>query len=215
MKESKQLSNAQRTGILITLLTAAFVSSMSTTVTANMIPNFSAYFGVSASLAQWLTSGATLISGVTIPLTAYMIKRMSNRMYFFAAMTAFTAGSLGALLAPSFLVLLISRMVQAAGCGMLLPFAQVVLLKIYPQDRQGIVLAAYSMAAPWAEARISGPDSECPSGTPISGRCPECFYSAQPGLVRDLRKDMFLYPFHRADQRQAVRRLFLPEQQRA
>lgn len=147
MESSRQVSDLQRAGILVTLLTAAFVSSMSTTVTGNMIPNFSAFFDVSPGLAQWLTSGATLISGVTIPLTAFLIKRVRNKTYFFAAMTAFTAGSLAAWLASSFPVLLMSRMLQAVGCGMLLPFAQVVLLKIYPKDRQGIVLAAYSMAA--------------------------------------------------------------------
>ena len=120
---------------------------MSTTVTGNMIPNFAGYYGVSSGQAQWLTSGATLISGVTIPVTAFLIKRLSNRLYLQISLLSFTAGSLAACFAPTFPLLLICRMAQSVGSGMLLPFAQVVLLKLYPRDQQGIVLAAYSMAA--------------------------------------------------------------------
>lgn len=147
MSNTKNISDLQRTGILVTLLTAAFITSMSTTVTGNMIPNFTAFFGVSSNLAQWLTSGATLISGITIPITAFLIKRVPNKVYFFSAMTAFTAGSLAAFLAVNFPMLLVSRLVQAVGCGMLLSFAQIVLLKLYPKERHGTIMAAYSMAA--------------------------------------------------------------------
>lgn len=147
MNEKNCLSGVQRTGILITLLAAAFITSMSTTVTGNMIPNFTEYFGVSSNLAQWLTSGATLISGITIPITAFMIKRTPNKVYFFSAMTAYTIGSLGAFLASNFLLLLISRLLQAVGCGMFLSFAQIVLLRIYPKEKHGTIMAGYSMAS--------------------------------------------------------------------
>ena len=147
MKQQKSISNIQRTGILITLLAAAFITSMSTTVTGNMIPNFTEFFGVTPNLAQWLTSGATLISGITIPITAFLIKRIPNKVYFFSAMTAYTTGSLSAFFAFHFPMLLISRLVQAVGCGMLLSFAQIVLLKLYPKEKHGTIMAAYSMSA--------------------------------------------------------------------
>lgn len=147
MTNKNNISNVQRTGILITLLTAQFITTMSTSVTGNMIPNLMAYFGVSSNLAQWVTSGATLIAGITISITAFLIKRMPNKLYFFSAMTAFTAGSLGAFLAPDFPVLLISRLFQAVGCGMLMPLAQILLLKLYPKEKHGAIMAAYSMAS--------------------------------------------------------------------
>ena len=147
MNDRKSISNFQRTGILITLLAASFITSMSTTVTGNMIPNFTKFFGVSSNLAQWLTSGATLISGITIPITAFLIKKVPNKVYFFSAMAAFTVGSLGATLAVNFPMLLICRLLQAVGCGMLLSFAQIVLLKLYPKEKHGTIMAAYSMAA--------------------------------------------------------------------
>lgn len=146
-KKGAGISPMHQKGIFATLIIAVFVTAMSTTVTGNMIPNFTEYFGVSANLAQWLTSGATLVSGIIIPVTAFLIKRMPNKIYFFVAMTAFTLGSLLVFLAPSFPVLLASRLVQAVGCGMMIPFGQVMLLNIYPAEKHGTVMATFSMSS--------------------------------------------------------------------
>ena len=147
MNNSKTISNMQRTGILITLLAGAFITAMSTTVTGNMISNFTEYFHVSSGLAQWLTSGATLLAGITIPITAFLIKRISNKIYFFSAMFSYTIGTLVVSLSRNFSMLLISRMIQAIGCGMLLSFAQVLLLQLYPKEKHGRIMAEYSMAS--------------------------------------------------------------------
>lgn len=147
MKTNTDISISHRNGIFLTLIIATFVTAMSTTVTGNMIPNFTEYFGVSANLAQWLTSGATLVSGIIIPVTAFLIKRVPNKIYFFVTMIAYTAGSLAAFLAPSFPILLVSRLVQAVGCGMMIPFGQVILLNIFPAEKHGKVMAAFSMSS--------------------------------------------------------------------
>lgn len=145
--DNNEILPVQRTGTFAALIIATFVTSMSTTVTANMIPNFTEYFGVSANLAQWMTSGATLISGIIIPVTAFLLKKVPNRIYFFATMSAYTLGSLFSFLAPTFPVLLVSRLIQAVGCGMMIPFGQIMLLNIYPAEKHGRVMAAFSMAS--------------------------------------------------------------------
>lgn len=145
--KSSEISNIQKTWIFLTLIVGTFITAMSTTVTANMIPNFTEYFGVSANLAQWLTSGATLISGIIIPVTAFLLKRIPNKTYFLITMLAYTLGSLSAFLAQSFPILLISRFIQAIGCGMMIPFGQIMLLNLYPSEKHGRVMAAFSMAS--------------------------------------------------------------------
>ncbi|MCD8356394.1 MAG: MFS transporter [Clostridia bacterium] len=145
--ENSEISPMQKTGIFLTLIVGTFVTAMSTTVTANMIPNFTEYFGVSANLAQWLTSGATLISGIIIPVTAFLLKKIQNKTYFLTTMLAYTLGSLSACFAHSFSILLVSRLIQAVGCGMMIPFGQIMLLNLYPTEKHGRVMAAFSMAS--------------------------------------------------------------------
>ena len=121
----------QKTWIFIILFSASFITSMATTVTVNMLPSIMADFHVETSLAQWLTSGATLVSGVMIPITAFLIRRIPNKKYFIAAMLIFAAGSWIGMNAPNFYILLGGRLVQAVGCGMLLSFSQIILCLLY------------------------------------------------------------------------------------
>ena len=143
----ENISDFRKKIIFAILMVASFITAMSTTVTGNMIPNMMAYFEVSSSAAQWLTSGATLLSGITIPVTAFLIKNVPNKAYFLTAIGLFTAGSLVASLANKFALLLIFRLVQAMGCGMLLSFAQVLILAMFPKEKHGTMMAVYSMAA--------------------------------------------------------------------
>lgn len=62
-------------------------------------------------------------------------------------MAAYTLGSLAAFLAPIFPILLVSRLIQAVGCGMMIPFGQIMLLNLYPAEKHGRVMAAFSMAS--------------------------------------------------------------------
>lgn len=141
------ITNSQRKWILITLMMGTFISGMATTVTNTMIPAIIKDLHVQETMAQWLTSGATLVSGITIPIAAYLIKRFSNKKYFIWAMSLFSLGSFLGFIAPSFTFLLIARLVQAVGCGLLMPFAQVILMTTYPKEKHGSVMGIYALAA--------------------------------------------------------------------
>lgn len=141
------ITTSQRKWILITLMMGTFISGMATTVTNTMLPAIINDFHIQETTAQWLTSGATLVSGITIPIAAFLIKRFPNKGYFLFAMCLFTVGSFLGFIAPSFPLLLGSRLIQAAGCGLLMPFAQVILMTIYPKEKHGSVMSIYALAA--------------------------------------------------------------------
>lgn len=140
-------NDRSKTPILLVLMSGTFLVAMTVTITATMLPAIMKDLSVSASLAQWLTSGATLVSGVMIPLAAFLMKRIPNRKYFLTAMAIFVAGAGIASLAPNYPLLLAGRLVQAMGCGILIPFAQVVLMALYPKEKHGMIIALYSMAS--------------------------------------------------------------------
>jgi len=144
------LSDKQRTSIFATLMMGTFIVSMTTTVTANMLPAIMRDLNIATSTAQWLTSGATLASGIMIPITAYLIKRFPSKNYFITAMVIFCFGAFLGSVAPNFPILLVGRLIQAIGCGMLMPFAQVVLMAIYPKEKHGSVISIYALGATFA-----------------------------------------------------------------
>ena len=144
------MTKSQRTCLFITLMAGTMMSSMTITSTSIMLPSIIQAFGVSTVTAQWLTSGASLTSGIMIPIAAYLIKRFPSKHYFIAAMMIYSFGSLLGAVALSFPILLLGRLIQAVGCGMLLSFSQIVIMTIFPRENHGTVMGIFSLGATFA-----------------------------------------------------------------
>ena len=154
------LTKKQQTRFLITMMSCSMMVAMIITVPIIMLPSIIAEFQVSPVTAQWLISGATLASGIMIPVAAYLIKRFPNKHYFFASVFIIAIGSLLTAVAQSFPVLLVGRIIQSLGCGMTIPFANIMLLAAYPKEKHGRVMAIFglgAMIAPIITPIISGP----------------------------------------------------------
>ncbi|WP_245585280.1 DHA2 family efflux MFS transporter permease subunit [Schleiferilactobacillus shenzhenensis] len=111
------------------------------------LPDIIQEMGVTANAGQWLTSGFSLAMGIMIPATAWLIQRFPTKPLFITSMFLFSAGALVAAIAPTFVWLLIGRITQALGTGILLSLTQVVILTIYPQAQQGGMMGIYGLAA--------------------------------------------------------------------
>lgn len=135
------------------------VTAMTSSAINNALPSIMSDFNVSASAAQWLFSGYNLVAGIMIPATAFMINRINNKTLFLSAMLAFAFGSILAAVSLNFPILLIGRIIQACGYGILMSFVQVIIMAMYPKERHGSIMGTYSlgvMVAPVIAPTITG-----------------------------------------------------------
>lgn len=111
-----------------------------------------AEMSVSASTAQWLTTGFTLVNAIMIPVTAYLTDRYSTRNLFIVAMLIFSAGSACAGWGPNFIVLLAGRLLQAAGAGILMPMVMTVIMLTFPPEKRGFASGLFGIVIAFAPA---------------------------------------------------------------
>ena len=109
-------------------------------------------FHVSEVTGEWLTTSYILILGIVSALTANLINRLTTRKLFLDVMALFTVGYIISLFAWNFSVLLTSRIIQAVGAGMLMPLAQVVILRSYPREQHGHAFGIIGIAVAFAPA---------------------------------------------------------------
>lgn len=88
------------------------------------LPNIMGDFQVSTSTAQWLTTAFALVTGIVVPITAFLIQRFTTKQVFVFAMGMLTAGTLLCAVSPNFGLLLTGRIVQAVGVGIMLPWCR-------------------------------------------------------------------------------------------
>ncbi len=123
--------NVRRAPIVAALLIGAFVAILNQTLISVALPKMMNDLNIDANVAQWLSMGFMLVNGVLIPVTAFLIARFSTRKLFISAMIIFSLGTLLCAIAPSFSILLIGRLIQAAGAGIMMPLMMVVILTFF------------------------------------------------------------------------------------
>jgi DHA2 family lincomycin resistance protein-like MFS transporter len=134
------------------LLVAAFVAILNETTMGIAIPHLNTDLGIPPELGQWLTSAFMLTMAVVIPTTGFILQRFTTRQVFIAAMVAFSLGTLVALVAPGFSVLLIGRVIQAAGTGIMIPLLMTTIMNVVPAQSRGRMMGRVGMVISLAPA---------------------------------------------------------------
>ena len=138
--------------MLAVLVFGTFVTVLNQTVVAPALPSVMAEMSVDASTAQWLTTGFTLVNAIMIPITAFLTDRFTTKRLFLVSMVIFTAGSALAGWGPNFAVLLLGRLVQAAGAGILMPLVMTVLMWTFPVDKRGTAMGLFGIVIAFGPA---------------------------------------------------------------
>lgn len=134
------------------LIFGAFLTVLNMTLINPALPSIMAEMGVSATTAQWLVSGFTLVNAMVIAISAFLMDKYPTRKLFLAIFTLFFAGSLLAAWSPSFAVLLAGRILQAMCAGVLLPMSITVLLLVFPHDKRGSAMGLFNLVIMFAPA---------------------------------------------------------------
>ena len=135
---------------ILTFIT--FVGNFTQLQLSAALPTIVSDFGISVTIGQWLTSIFQLVMGVMVPLTAYLTRRFSTRQIVIASMAVFTLGSVFAWLGSSFVLVLIGRLLEAVGTGVMWPVLQITVFSIYPLSRRGMAMGTVGMAMSVAPA---------------------------------------------------------------
>lgn len=141
-----------RNTIVALLLAGAFISILNQTTMITAIPPIMKEMHISANTAQWLTTVFMLVNGVMIPVTAFLIERFTTRQLFISAMSIFAFGTLVSGIAPNFSFLLLGRIIQSAGAGIMMPLMQTVFLLIYPVHKRGAAMGLVGLVIQFAPA---------------------------------------------------------------
>ncbi|PYE17512.1 DHA2 family lincomycin resistance protein-like MFS transporter [Williamsia limnetica] len=141
------------------LLIATFVVILNETILSVALPTLMVDLDITASTAQWLTSGFLLTMAIIIPTTGFILQRFHMRTVYIAAMSAFTVGTLVAALAPGFEVLMVARVIQAGGTALMIPLLMTTILNVVPEHSRGRTMGLVSIVisvAPAIGPTVSG-----------------------------------------------------------
>lgn len=114
---------------------------------------------IGASTVQWLATAYMLAAAVMVPVSAFAYRSIPTRPLFLATTSLLIIGSIIGALAPSFLALLVGRIIQGLGTGMLIPVGMNITLEVAPREKLGTymgVMGSMTTLGPSSSVIIAG-----------------------------------------------------------
>lgn len=152
MSETEKFDLKKSIPLFIVLLSGAFITILNQTLLGTALPPIMKDLHLDNSTVQWLQSIFMLVNGIMIPVTAFLIERFTSRQLFLSAMGVFTVGTLICAFGPDFFTLLIGRILQAAGAGIMMPLMQTILFLLFPEGKRGTAMGLFGLVIAFAPA---------------------------------------------------------------
>ncbi len=129
---------------IVTLPT--FFAFLATSATNVALPHIAGSFGSTNDEAKWVVTSYMVANGIFLPLTGWLERKLGRLDFLKIFISLFTIGSIVCSLAPNLLILILGRVIQGIGGGVLMPLSQSILLQEFPKERKGDAMAIFIFA---------------------------------------------------------------------
>ncbi|WP_239460099.1 DHA2 family efflux MFS transporter permease subunit [Nocardioides daejeonensis] len=133
----------------------SIMSILDITVVSVALKTFETTFEATTAQVAWTMTGYTLALASVIPLTGWAADRFGTKRLYLLAIVLFTAGSALCAMATSLEMLVLFRVLQGLGGGMLMPLGMTILTRAAGPERVGRVMAV--LGIPMLLGPICGP----------------------------------------------------------
>ena len=123
----------------------ALMEVIDSSITNVALPHIQGNLGATTSEAAWVVTAYSVANVITMPLAVWLGETFGKKNYFVFSMIGFTAASMACGLAPSLVILVLSRVLQGLFGGGLLAKAQAFLFESFPREQQGLIQAFFGI----------------------------------------------------------------------
>lgn len=139
LKTEKKINS---TVIISVLVFSAFIATFNETVLNVALSAIMKEMNVTPGIVQWLVTAYMIVTSVMVPVTAFLIQTFKTKNLFLSALGLLLLGTVCAACSGSFMMLIISRMIQASGTGMMIPIMMNTVLLVSPKEKIGLAMGA-------------------------------------------------------------------------
>ncbi len=130
---------------LIVVIVGSFMVMLDTTVVNIALPRIITVFQADVHSSQYVLTGYMLALAIIMPATGYLTDTFGTKRIYLLSMLFFTLGS--ALCASAWNVpsLVLFRLLQGLGGGMMMPLGMTIIFKVVPPEQRGLVTGVFGL----------------------------------------------------------------------
>jgi len=143
----EQFTGVHLYALLVSFALAAFLISLDGMIVNVAIPTISGDLGVREDVGTWVITVFTMANTLFIPVSNRLSLRFGDRAVFTYGLMIFCAGSVLCAFAYNFNLLLIFRVFQGAGAGLILPVSLSLIITHFPESKRAVAVGFWSFFA--------------------------------------------------------------------
>ena len=133
--------------VLLVVMIATFMAVLDATIVNVALSKLMSSFGVSVDKVEWVLTAYLLVFGVVLPTSGWLADHLGYKFIFSIGVFLFTVGSFLCSLAWSLDALIVFRVLQGAGAGVLMPVGMAIITREFPPEKRGIALGFWTVSA--------------------------------------------------------------------
>jgi len=126
---------------------ATFMAVLDATIVNVALSTFMSTFGVSVDKVEWVLTAYLLVFAVMLPSSGWLADHLGYKLVFISGLFLFTLGSFLCSLSWSLNALIVFRVLQGTGAGILQPVGMAIVTQEFPPEKRGIALGFWTIAA--------------------------------------------------------------------
>lgn len=131
--------------ITIVIFLGGFVSVFSASMINVTLPKIQTAFGTDVETVKWVVNINLVALSVLMPATGWLVRTLGLRNIFMISLSLFTFGAFLCASAWSINSLLVYRVVEGAGGGLLWPLSVALITMVFPPEERGRGMAFYGI----------------------------------------------------------------------
>jgi EmrB/QacA subfamily drug resistance transporter len=131
--------------VLVALI-GAFMSILDSSIVNVAVPTIMNVFNAGTDSVQWVATVYLLALGVVVPLSGWLGDKVGFKRLYILSLAVFVAGSLLCTLSWSINSLIVARVVQAMGGGMIMPTTMAMIYRMVPREKIGSGMGIFGIA---------------------------------------------------------------------
>ena len=139
------MNNLKRNLLIITVLLAAVMELIDTTIVNVALSHMSGNLGATIEDTTWVITSYAIANVIIIPLTSFLTTNLGRRNYYIGSIILFIVCSFMCGSATDIWTLVFFRFLQGIGGGALLSVSQAVIFELFPKEKQGIAGAIFGV----------------------------------------------------------------------
>ena len=126
-----------------TVMTGTIMAVLDSSIVNVALPDMSGSLGATIEQITWVITGYILANVIIMPIIALLAARFGRKRVYMMSVLAFTGASMACGAARNLPLIVVFRIIQGLGGGVLITVSQAILRETFPVEEQGVAMGAY------------------------------------------------------------------------